>query len=789
LNPLGRDIDLTVPLTYRRRVLGEVPVLLTRDDRFLVKASAFLELLAPLLNEVAAARLREALAGRDTLVSADLAGTGIQLDYDPAAISVVVLRIDPTLLAPESLFEGTTRNEERADLPPSRFSAYLNANVVISRASEGETQQPGVLLNGAVRLGGVVFEADFQGADDFGGGGYRVDRNFARFVYDQPLLFRRWFLGDLSPEIRGRQSFVQLGGAGVARQRRRFDPFRNTVIQGDRRLVLQRNSTVSVYRNGVLFRELRLESGAYDLSNLPLITGSNDVEIRVRDDAGGVQNLTYGAYLDPIDLDPGDYEYGAYLGVVSDQLGRTPVYDGDLAFSGYFRKAFLNRPAIGLGLQASSNVQLLSGQTQLISPTGGRFQLDGAVSNSNLVSSGYAAGASYDQILDRGGLIDSFTIRGDYTSEDFAGLANPAGGNTIAFTFGGQYTRAFTPLLSLTLDASYLKSRGDFPDSYRLGAFTSYRFSRQWSLRSGVDYTSQRTGLDDGSDFGVRLALVFEPSFRDRAEAQYESRSGTASVSYNRASEGTIGSVGYGVVASREEASAAVAGFADYTGNRFDASVSHAGFGSDFSGVTDQQVTTLRLGTSVAYAGGAVGVGRRVTDSFAIIHPHPNLGERRVVAGQSLEGGAYLSKSGPLGGALNGFLTSYVIQPVQYDVENPPAGYDIGPGVVRVRPAYRSGYALRVGTDDFVSATGTLVDAKGAPVSLTGGRAIAQGVEQEPLPFFTNSVGRFALQNLRPGTTYRVELFGDSPVSFQFSVPSDNEGLLDLKTVRAPINP
>jgi outer membrane usher protein len=50
------------------------------------------------------------------------------------------------------------------------------------------------------------------------------------------------------------------------------------VIQGDRRLVLQRDSTVSVYRNGVLFRELRLESGAYDLSNLPLITGSNDVE-------------------------------------------------------------------------------------------------------------------------------------------------------------------------------------------------------------------------------------------------------------------------------------------------------------------------------------------------------------------------------------------------------------------------------------------------------------------------------------------------------------------------------
>jgi outer membrane usher protein len=241
------------------------------------------------------------------------------------------------------------------------------------------------------------------------------------------------------------------------------------------------------------------------------------------------------------------------------------------------------------------------------------------------------------------------------------------------------------------------------------------------------------------------------------------------------------------VVATQEPGSAAVAGFADYTGNRFDASLSQASFGRDFGGVTDQQVTTVRIGTALAYAGGAIGVGRRVTDSFAVLYPHPNLGDRRVVAGQSLEAGAYFSRSGPFGAALNGFLTSYVMQPVQYDVEDPPAGYDVGAGVVRVRPPYRSGYALRIGTDDFVSATGTLVDAAGKPVSLIGGRAVALGVKIDPVPFFTNSVGRFALQNLRPGVTYRVELFGDSPVSFEFSVPKDNDGLLDLRTVSAPV--
>jgi len=54
--------------------------------------------------------------------------------------------------------------------------------------------------------------------------------------------------------------------------------------------------------------------------------------------------------------------------------------------------------------------------------------------------------------------------------------------------------------------------------------------------------------------------------------------------------------------------------------------------------------------------------------------------------------------------------------------------------------------------------------------------------------FFTNSVGRFAIQKLIPGKTYRVELFASPGAGFEFTVPLDNEGLLDLKTVAVPID-
>src|SRR3546814_8058400 len=74
--------------------------------------------------------------------------------------------------------------------------------------------------------------------------------------------------------------------------------------------------------NGSLYREVRLQPGRYDFSSLPLVAGSNDVDIIVTDNSGAVQNLSYQQYLDPIDLEPGDYEYGAFFGPTSQRFGR-----------------------------------------------------------------------------------------------------------------------------------------------------------------------------------------------------------------------------------------------------------------------------------------------------------------------------------------------------------------------------------------------------------------------------------------------------------------------------------
>ena len=120
---------------------------------------------------------------------------------------------------------------------------------------------------------------------------------------------------------------------------------------------------------------------------------------------------------------------------------------------------------------------------------------------------------------------------------------------------------------------------------------------------------------------------------------------------------------------------------------------------------------------------------------------------------------------------------------------DPPRGYNIGEGVARILPTYRSGYAIEVGSAKFVSAMGRLVGNANRPVALMSGRVRpADDPNAEPELFFTNSVGRFAVQNLEPGKKYRVELFSTPALGFEFTVPEDNEGLLDLKVLNVPLD-
>jgi outer membrane usher protein len=52
--------------------------------------------------------------------------------------------------------------------------------------------------------------------------------------------------------------------------------------------------------------------------------------------------------------------------------------------------------------------------------------------------------------------------------------------------------------------------------------------------------------------------------------------------------------------------------------------------------------------------------------------------------------------------------------------------------------------------------------------------------------FFTNSVGRFAIQDLKPGHRYRADINAETAVWFTFETPKQGaSALVNLKTVTA----
>jgi outer membrane usher protein len=129
-------------------------------------------------------------------------------------------------------------------------------------------------------------------------------------------------------------------------------------------------------------------------------------------------------------------------------------------------------------------------------------------------------------------------------------------------------------------------------------------------------------------------------------------------------------------------------------------------------------------------------------------------------------------------------LSSYSERMVPVDIENAPAGTDIGQGTFRLFPAYRSGYLLTVGSDYNVTALGTMLNADGEPVALVSGtaREVAHP-EREGVTVFTNRQGRFGAAGLAPGQ-WRVEMLDDARSVFIIDVPADTQGVLRLGEIR-----
>jgi outer membrane usher protein len=132
-------------------------------------------------------------------------------------------------------------------------------------------------------------------------------------------------------------------------------------------------------------------------------------------------------------------------------------------------------------------------------------------------------------------------------------------------------------------------------------------------------------------------------------------------------------------------------------------------------------------------------------------------------------------------------LQSYQVRRVITEMPNLPPGYEVGPDYHTLRPTYKSGTVVRVGTEANVSLAGLLEDGEGQPVPLQAGELVdPQQPSRKPLSFFTNRRGRFYVEGARSGS-WELRLFAAPEAAVKVEVPKDKVGLLDLGTLKLPV--
>lgn len=779
LNPTSRDVLLDVPLR-ERGPLGQVGIKITPDDTVLYSSQDFQNA----LSRVVTPDIRNALAAQaqaDGWLTEDaLRSLGFGIVYDPALVELQ-LQLPNSARQSQRVDLGFSNSEDPVVGPDlsSAFSAYLSYRASLDYVHEGQDtglQTPRVDLDFNGRLfRRFAFENQFSydaSLDD------PFIRQASRLTYDQPEKNLRWVGGDLSSNPVSFQGQESVAGLGVQRYYRGFTSGRSVSSTSARRLTLERNATVEVYINGSRVRTLQLAPGNYDVADLPLTAGANNVQLVVLDELGGREVVSFDFFSDLLLLAPGVDEFDFKVGVRAPFENGSRDYRGDQAItSGFYRRGVNEVLTLGGNFQIMQDIQQI-GAEAVFGTRMGLFRTDLSMSETSRGGSGYAARVEYryTKILPELSGVRRLDASFETRSRNFGSVDVLDPNNPFAYTALVRYSQPLAERWNASVGADYSKGRGSEKDRHGASTFVAYDFSPNTNLTFGVTY--QKGGVAD--EASARFEIIHRFGVRASAAASYETAQERLRANYTRAPQRSLNDYAITADLQRTRDDLAVNGTIAYLGNRGDLELSHQTAFDQTENEIVGQTTSVRATGSIAFANGRVAVGRRLYDSFAIIRPHESLEGRPVEIRAAFTQDA-IARSGMFGPALVP-LSSYSSQTIPYDVADAPIGYDLGLGHFEFYPWLDSGFSRVVGSDFNVTVTGELLGPDGAPLALAFGIARSLDIQGAPeVQMFTNRVGRFGASGLAPGR-WRLSMNGG--LNFDMEIRKEQGNLIRIGALR-----
>lgn len=764
VNPTGREVAITAPVMDGTNYLGDAPITLLADGTVTFGAERLLMLLEERIRSALSGRLRATLSSNGALTPADLQSAGIGIHYDPRTLEIT-LTIAPASRAASVVDLGANGQRTVTYAEPAELSAYLNVRGAMDWVQQGSDEgiaAPVMFVDGAARFKGIVFESEANWQP--GAAGVDLQRRGSRFVYDDRESVVRWTAGDLLTLARGFQSAPPISGLSIERRYSILEPQTIVRPRGSRSFELERRTLVEVKINSQLVRRIELEPGTYDLQDFPFTQGANDVELTLTDDAGRTETIDFDIFLDQAQLAQGLSEFGFYAGVLAPVGFSAPKYSDEPAFSGFYRRGLTEWLTLGANVQADTSGWMGGGEAVVATPIGSLAAF-GSASHVDRLGSGWAALMTFQRTIGRGGSgADALSLSLEAKSRDFAPVGVRTPSNPYSLVASGSYSTTFAEGLYGAFDLRYSRGRDIESD------VTSARGTLGWSISPRLTFTGDLTYEHDarGDRFGTFLSLTYRFGRSSSLRADYDSRYDRARLSYQTFGGSGIGAYSINADVEHSEIGAGTSVNANYYASRAEFGFSHFGLFERDLGASTGQRSSLRFGSSIAYADGAATVGRPIHDAFALVKAHRSLGESEVLVDPSDD--TAVATTGALGTALQPNLSSYSDRSLLVSAPEAPYDLDLGAGSYRLLPPYRGGYLLTIGSDYNVSAVGRLLTASGDPLALVSGFAheVAEP-DREPIAFFTNRDGRFGLTGLAPGS-WRLALAG-AEAEYTIEVP------------------
>lgn len=776
-------MSFSLPLNIEGRELGLVPVSLSGSEVDAVSLSSLKSLLGHRVVEHVWQTLSEEHSDKniDTMVPLSaLAEQGIDVIFDPATLTLTA-KISSEVFG----LSDVNFSDDFEPFIPTKSGEFSWLNSINFSHTESWQSDSSDRFSSAdwlaqMNIGGAaglnITTANYlEVIDD--------DSNILRgewtAFYDKPNAPFRLSMGDVetSSSVNGHLSGVSLGGLSIKSDYAELQPNRTIGPNNNNELILKESAEVEITINGQIIFSGRQEAGRFNLTNLPMTNGANDIIVNVTYLSGKTERFVFSQFYNSNLLNEDMLNYALTAGAPSVFGDQGIEYLDTWTITGFAEYGVSSWLTLGVNAAAAKYGNVL-GATATFGTNFGNLSSRLSISDQDNGVSGSIVSFSFESAIfgsyenQSPNLRLSAEFAEDFTSTPWEEITASSYDRYLA-----NYVMVINSQWDATLSGSYYK------DNYQAEQ-SNFTFMLNWrkgdfTLGSGITYSDIEDYIEADVQYFVTLDWRWTHTKQGfNLGASYNSDNNNSRFDLNRTNYDKVGSVGYRALVEYENERERQNAQLSYTANRARLEVEVERNEMKTSDSDAYYSASIRGNTAIGLVDGKLGWGRAQQGPFLVTHLHPSLPEQQVQMGAGQQDEYKAAATSMIGGLLP-LEVAYTNNTLDLNVPDAPMGYDWGESRTMISPGAATGHFILVGSDSSYTAKGILMSTNGQAVSYLQGELIGEGVHQS---FFTNKTGRFYVQGVGPGK-YTMTVSDNKYMPLPVVIEQANSHLIELGTL------